>query len=213
MDVQMPEMDGYEATKEIRRREGDSHHTPVANALEGDREKALEVGMDDYLTKPVKREELKAVLERWISKADEAEATVSAAGDGSATREDSEEDPLDRSVLLGLRDLQEEGEPDILEELIELFLADVPPQLVALREAVEAGDAHSVEWIVLTLKGKCANMGAVRMEAICAELVEVGRSEDLRAAPVRVSRLEEEFGRVRAVFEEELSKNSENSWG
>jgi len=209
MDVQMPEMDGYEATAEVRRREGNGRRTPIiamtANAMQGDREKALEAGMDDYVPKPVKPEELEAVLERWVSEDREPEkkATVSAADDGSTTPNGS----VDYSKLEGLRELQEEGEPDILEELIELFLADVPPQLVALREAVEAGDAHSVERIAHTLKGTCGNMGAVRMESICAQLEERGRSEDLAAAPVRVSRLEEEFGRVRAVFEEELSKN------
>jgi two-component system, sensor histidine kinase and response regulator len=211
MDVQMPEMDGYEATAEIRRlEEGQDRRTPIiamtANAMQGDREQALEAGMDDYVPKPVKADELEAVLDRWVSKPNEAEASVLEAGDASASREDSEENPLDRSVFAGLRELQDEGEPDILNELIELFLTDVPPQLAALREAVEAGDAHSVERIAHTLKGSCGNMGAVRMEAICAELEEIGRSEDLATAPVRISKLEEEFGRVRVVFEEELSK-------
>jgi CheY-like chemotaxis protein/HPt (histidine-containing phosphotransfer) domain-containing protein len=214
MDVQMPEMDGYEATAEIRRREeGMERHIPViamsANALEGDREKALEAGMDDYVPKPVKPQELTAVLERWVSNTDEDKASVVEVGEGSATREESEKDPLDRSVLAGLRELQEEGEPDLLEERIELFLADVPPQLVALRKAAEADDAHSVERIAHTLlRGSCANMGTVGMETLCTELQEMGRSEELRAAPGLIARLEEEFRRVRAVFEEELSKNS-----
>ena len=69
-------------------------------------------------------------------------------------------------MLAGLRELQEAGAPDLLEELIELFLADVPPQLVALRKAAEADDAQSVERIAHTLKGSCANMGAVRMETL-----------------------------------------------
>ncbi|MCA1687799.1 MAG: response regulator, partial [Actinobacteria bacterium] len=153
MDVQMPEMDGYVATAEIRRREGTERHTPIiamtANAMQGDRDQALEAGMDDYIPKPVKPEELAAVLERWVPNTDEDKASVFEAGEGSVG-EDSEENPLDRSVLAGLRELQEEGEQDILNELIELFLADVPPQLVALREAVEAGDAHSVERIAHT---------------------------------------------------------------
>jgi two-component system sensor histidine kinase/response regulator len=211
MDVQMPEMDGYEATAAIREREGAAaRRTPIiamtANAMEGDREKALEAGMDDYVPKPVKPQELEAVLGRWVSKADEDKASVFEGGVGSATREDSGEDPLDRSVLAGLRELQVEGEPDLLKELIELYLADVPPQLVALRKAVEAGDAHSVERIAHTLKGSAANMGAVRMRALCTVLQEMGRSEELSAAPGLMSRLEEELGRVRAVFEEELSK-------
>jgi CheY-like chemotaxis protein len=106
MDVQMPEMDGYEATREIRRREENEkdRRTPIiamtANAMQGDRERALEEGMDDYVAKPVKLEALGAVLERWGSekREPEEEATVSAAGDGSTTREDAEEDPLDRGV-------------------------------------------------------------------------------------------------------------------
>ena len=212
MDVQMPEMDGYAATKEIRHREeGQDRRTPIiamtANAMQGDREQALEAGMDDYVSKPVTPEELEAVLERWVSKADEDKVSVFEAGDGSATREDSEEGPLDRSVLAGLRELQQEGEPDILEELIDLFLTDVLPQLVTLREAVEAGDAHSVERIAHTLKGSCGNMGAVRMEALCTELEDAVRSKDIAAAAVRISRLQEKFGHVRAVLEEVLSKN------
>jgi two-component system, sensor histidine kinase and response regulator len=220
MDVQMPEMDGYEATAEIRRREAHVKHrsitmgrpvrrTPIiamtANAMQGDRERALEAGMDDYVAKPVKPEELVAVLERWISYADEEKATVLEASDDSTAREDSAEDPLDRSVLASLCELQEEGEPNILDELIELFLTDVPPQLVDLWEAVEAGDACSVERIAHTLKGSTANMGAKRMEALCTELEQIGRSEDLVAAPALISPLKEEFGRVRTAFEEELS--------
>jgi signal transduction histidine kinase/DNA-binding response OmpR family regulator len=211
MDVQMPEMNGYEATAEIRRREGDGRHTPIiamtANALQGDRERALEAGMDDYVPKPVKPEELEAILQRWISTSDEDEAPVFEAGEGSAVGEASEKDPLDRSVLAGLSELQEEGEPDILNELIELFLTDVPPQLVALREAVDAGDAHSVERIAHTLKGSSGNMGAMGMAALCAVLQDVGASGELSRAPEVLEQLEEEFGRVRPALEAEVVRS------
>jgi len=110
-------------------------------------------------------------------------------------------------VLDGLRDLQGEGEPDIVCELIELFLADVPPQLVALREAVQSGDILSVKRIAHTLKGGSGNLGVVRMAAICAELEAIGRCETLAGAPVWISRLEEEFERVRVAFEESLTKD------
>jgi HPt (histidine-containing phosphotransfer) domain-containing protein len=71
-----------------------------------------------------------------------------------------------------------------------------------LREAAEAGESHSVERIAHTLKGSAANMGALRMKALLAELEEIGRSEELGAAPERISRVEEEFGRIRAALED-----------
>jgi two-component system, sensor histidine kinase and response regulator len=216
MDVQMPEMDGMSATREIRRREGRGsagRRTPIiamtANAMQGDREKALEAGMDDYVPKPVGREELAAVLDRWISISDEE--IVLEAGDGSDAG-DAEEDPLDRGGLADLRDLQEEGEPDLLKELMELFLADVPLQLALLRKAVEAGDVPSVERVAHTLKGSCGNMGARSMEALCAELEESARSGELGTAPGLISSLEVEFGRARSALEE-ASRNYSRSRG
>ena len=211
MDVQMPEMDGYATTAEIRRREAASgRRTPIiamtANAMQGDREKALEAGMDDYVAKPVVLETLESALGRWVVGADEASANVSEAGYGFG-EVDPEKPALDRSVLAGLRDLQEEGEPDVLHELIGLFLADVPPQLVVLREAVEVSDARSVERIAHTLKGSCGSMGTTRMAAIGAELMDAARSEDLTAAPRLLFALEEEFGRVRAALEGRVSTN------
>ena len=217
MDVQMPEMDGHEATAEIRRlEEGKDRRTPViamtANAMQGDREESLKAGMDDYLAKPVKVGELEAVLGRWVSVEEGQERSVEVALDRAVTGHgpigrDSEGEILDRGVLATLRELQEEGEPDVLGELVELFLADAPPRLDALRGAIEAGDASSVEGIAHALKGSCANLGAVSMGATCAELEEAGRAGDLSGAPARISVLEKEFGRVRVAFEEELRRS------
>jgi signal transduction histidine kinase/CheY-like chemotaxis protein len=213
MDVQMPEMDGYEATKEIRRREESEkgRHTPIiamtANAMQGDRERALEEGMDDYVSKPVKPEELGAVLERWLSRDEEEEKPVTTpaleSSDTSATLNVS----VNYSMLESLRELQEEGEPDILAELIGLFIADAPNQLKTLKEAAERGDASFIERTAHTLKGSCGSLGAVRMAAICAELEVIGRSGDLSLAPTLISQLEEEFGRVRAALEKEAPVN------
>jgi CheY-like chemotaxis protein len=207
MDVQMPEMDGYEATRETRRREeGQNRHTPIiamtANAMQGDKETALEAGMDDYIPKPVKPDELDAVLERWILRPEDA-TTASEAVDRTA----SLDDPIDRSVLAGLRELQVEGEPDIVAELAGSFLKDVPVRLTELREATEIGDGRLVEQVAHALKGSSATVGAIKMEVICAEFEEIGRSGDLTAAPERLYHLHEEFGRVGMTLEEVSPKN------
>jgi CheY-like chemotaxis protein/HPt (histidine-containing phosphotransfer) domain-containing protein len=208
MDVQMPEMDGYEATKEIRRRDGSKRHTPIiamtANAMQGDRENALDVGMDAYVSKPVKPEELGAVLERWIPQTDEGRSGSEEAAGNGAGADGGATEPLDQSVLADLRELGDQG---FLAELYELFLEDVPAQLEALRKDIEGGDAPSVERVAHTLKGSCGNIGATRMAAICAELEEAGRSGDLPCALALAARLKAELGRVRVALEEQLKSS------
>ncbi|MEJ7872137.1 MAG: response regulator, partial [Rubrobacteraceae bacterium] len=206
MDVQMPEMDGYEATAEIRRREGEALHTPIiamtANAMRGDREKALKAEMDDYVSKPVSSEKLEAVLERWVLKEaeekprrDDADPRP-AVPDGDANREDSGE-PLDRATLEGLREL---GGSELIADLGELFSSDTPPRLANLRVAVEGGDAGAVERIAHTLRGSSANIGARRMAELCEELQKAGASKDLSEASKPAERLQAEFERVRRAL-------------
>ena len=204
MDVQMPEMDGLEATREIRRREeeSDARRLPIiamtANAMQGDRETCLASGMDDYISKPVKAAELGEVLERW---------TIHESGTAGPNALPRELEPptgsLDRSVLQNLRELQQEGEPDVLVELIELFLSDTSTRLRDISEAATAGDASSLEKSAHALKGSSQNMGAKRMGALCAELQELGRSGDLTRTPELVALLTAEFERVGAELNEE----------
>jgi two-component system sensor histidine kinase/response regulator len=206
MDVHMPEMDGYEATAEIKRREeAQARRTPIiamtANAMQGDREKALETGMDDYVAKPVTARELGAVLERWISPQEPLKpGTLVTTADTDPAASNGEEAPLNEGVVVSLRELQEEGEPSILAELIKLFLEDAPNRIVALREAVHAGEGQAVERIAHTLKGSSGNMGATQMAAICSELEAVGASGDVSQAQSLLKRLEVEFGRVRGAL-------------
>ena len=195
MDVQMPEMDGYEATAEIRRREraGDISRVPIiamtANAMQGDRENALEAGMDAYVAKPVKPEELDRVLKYWISRKD----TIP---DARISDFEAEEAPVDLSVLMRLNSLQKEGETDLLAELTEMFVQDTASRLEELREAVEERDATRVGHVAHTLKGSSDSMGAMKMSWLASKL----RGAGVMEADRLVEELEEEFERVRPVL-------------
>jgi CheY-like chemotaxis protein/HPt (histidine-containing phosphotransfer) domain-containing protein len=205
MDVQMPGVDGYEATTEIRRREGPERHTPIiamtANAMEGDREKALRAGMDDYVVKPVDRERLAAVLEDWVPK-EEIAPTANKEDGVTAVAEETAE-PLDRAVVEHLRTL---GGPEMLSELSQMFHEDARSALMDLRRALQDGDAASVERIAHTLKGSSGSMGATRMSQICSELQDAGASADLVRASALSGRLEAEFENVWAVLEAEVGR-------
>jgi PAS domain S-box-containing protein len=203
MDVQMPEMDGYEATAEIRRRESgrkDGLRTPIiamtANAMHGDREKALDAGMDDYVPKPVRREDLDAVLERWVARSPsepEGEPLKDLLGEPSG-------DPLDSSILADLRELEGDGEPDLLFELAEMFASDSALRIEAMKRAIAKGEPATVKQMAHALKGSSSNMGARRMASLCERLQIASASQDLAAVPEMLDLLELEFARVRTAL-------------
>jgi CheY-like chemotaxis protein len=190
MDCQMPEMDGYAAAAEIRRREREqgvgARRTPIvamtANALKGDAEKCLAAGMDDYLPKPVTAQRLAAVLARWRPRT----------GPGAP------DEAVDACALAALRDLQGAGRPDLLAELIAVYLRDTPPRLAALHEAVARADVEALRRAAHGLKGSSSQIGAVQMARLCAELEGHVRTADLTGAAETLRRLDEAFGRVRA---------------
>jgi CheY-like chemotaxis protein/HPt (histidine-containing phosphotransfer) domain-containing protein len=200
MDCQMPEMDGFAATAEIRRREGADRHTTIiamtANALEGDDEKCFAAGMDDYLSKPVKPEALRLKLQRW-TESGESDRILSE-GNGSARQ--SRDSVIDLSQLDGLRQIQQPGAGDFISELIDLFVNEAVSQLKLLREAVAANDAPGIMRVAHCLKGSSGNMGASQMAAISEKLENKDPTKDTKALLVE---LEKEFELVRAALEAE----------
>jgi len=218
MDVQMPEMDGYEATAEIRRREADGvdergeevRRTPViamtANALQGDREKALAAGMDDYIPKPVKAEDLEAVLARWVSRSDEETREENPAMQEANGAIDSSLPVVDYGVIHELRQMQLDGEPDLLADLVEVFVDDASARLKTLREALIQADADGVAKTAHALKGSAGNLGASRMAHSAAQLEERGRSGELDGAEVLLEELQSEFERANAELSAALLK-------
>jgi CheY-like chemotaxis protein len=206
MDCQMPEMDGYEATIEIRKREGDSRHTRIiamtANALGGDRERCIETGMDDYISKPVTQETLSAVIERWTaeSRAGRQTASISGQNPGNAVS------VIDSSIIAELRGLQSATDSDFFNHLIDLFLEETPRRLAAIGTAIKGSDPGALAQQAHALKGSSAHLGAKRMAALCEILEDQGRGGSVGGASALFSGLEDEFAAVRKALE--LEKNS-----
>jgi two-component system sensor histidine kinase/response regulator len=209
MDCQMPEMDGFAATAEIRRREGAARHTTIiavtANALDGDNEKCLAAGMDDYMSKPVKAEVLRLKLERW-TKPVQAKRELSANSVLSGPAQHTRVGVIDLSQLASLRGILQPGEADFLTELIDLFLKEAKSHLNALHEAFSSNDAAEIVRLAHRLMGSSANMGATQMAALAKQLERKAPTEDKREL---LAQLENEFDLVRAALNSERKETED----
>ena len=191
MDCQMPVMDGFTATAEIRRREaaaGAARITIVAltaNAMEGDRERCLAAGMDDFLSKPFSQQQLLATLSRWLrpekiaQRAQPVEASVSVSTDPV----------IDMGVIRNIAALPR---ANLLESMIDLYLQHSPDALRALESASEQGRATDMFQAVHTLKSSTANLGGVRLAAAARECEALARQDDVAGAAAWLPRLRRE---------------------
>jgi signal transduction histidine kinase/CheY-like chemotaxis protein/HPt (histidine-containing phosphotransfer) domain-containing protein len=211
MDVQMPEMGGFEATAAIRRREpAIGRRVPIiamtAHALKGDRERCLEAGMDGYLSKPLRSSELQAVLETYVPP---LKAPCNGGpGTSHLVATLTPTAVLDPAALAELRRLRDRGEPGVFRELLRLFRADFPPALAELRRAVAEGNGARVKSSAHGLKGAAANLGARGLAALCSELEKRGREGKLDDAAALVNRLQPEYEQVCAALEAEVESTS-----
>jgi PAS domain S-box-containing protein len=204
MDCRMPGMDGYDATGVIRAAEGPGRRTPIvamtASAMLADRQRCLEVGMDDYLSKPVRLDEVADKVEQWLYgrpvlppgapvAQDGPPAVAQDAGSPAAAPASSSPGGgvLDDRVVAGLRHLG----ADFLARLVPVFVLAAPDRLTAIRTAFDAGDSETLADAAHALRGSAGNLGGLRVAELCAQI-----EQDPGGARSSLDQLEVELPRM-----------------
>jgi signal transduction histidine kinase/HPt (histidine-containing phosphotransfer) domain-containing protein len=220
MDCQMPEMDGYEASRRIRKLEASQNsvsllnnsksqkHVPIiavtAHALTADQERCLAAGMDDYLAKPFNQDQLKIVLDRWMPQAIKEKEWIPLSTASTIPESSSllprEVSPIDPKALDNIRDLQSDSEKYFFPEIIDLYLKNSSKIIESLEESINREDFSSLREIAHNLKSSSATLGAHKIAALCDQLEARSRVHSADYAKSLFSSIENEYNRVRGVL-------------
>ncbi|NJL01174.1 MAG: PAS domain S-box protein [Spirulinaceae cyanobacterium SM2_1_0] len=200
MDCLMPEMDGYEASRQIRAgAAGDRYQTiPIiamtANARPSDREQCLAAGMNDFLAKPISPATLAQMLQKWL---------INTPSHPQAEQNDAPELPVfDRETLLA----RFSGYESLVQQTCEFFVADFPREMQGLRQALVAGDATDVEYKAHGIKSAAANVCGEAMRAVAAELEQAAKAGNLAFVERRLAELDAQFEYLQAAIETWLAQ-------
>jgi CheY-like chemotaxis protein/HPt (histidine-containing phosphotransfer) domain-containing protein len=206
MDMQMPEMDGLEATRAIRRLTGISHQPRIiamtANAMQGDRERCLEAGMDGYISKPINVGELREALERSMRK-EKANGESAATAPSQAAQNGKV--VLDPATLMGFRASMGGDASEVVNTVLRLFLADAPRTVASLKQGLEGGDFKVVQRGAHTLRSNCETFGALELARLCRDLETSCRLGEEDRVAEQVTAVQIALPAVLQALEEELA--------
>jgi two-component system, sensor histidine kinase and response regulator len=194
MDVQMPEIDGLRATMILREQERDmGRHQPVvamtALAMSGDKERCIMAGMDGYLSKPIRPQELDRLLDSYLEGREQVTRSIDLPS--------AAESPVNVPELLDRID----NDRKLLAELVDLFRAELPGNLLAAQQAIDREDSGALQTTAHALRGALGNLSANRALALCSELETIGKSHKLREAQGTLERLMRELSNVSRALE------------
>lgn len=198
IDCQMPELDGYAATRQIRQAEAaHGSYTPIiamtANAVKGDRENCLAAGMDDYVSKPVSMETLKQITQKWIKHLGPALQTTAALPTKNTGS-------LNPDKIKEICSMQEPGKPDFLTELIDIYLRDSWALMEKIQRAADEDDAYVLKRAIHSLKGASSNLGATYLVQTCGEVELLLEDKKMESALPRLRDIETEYQRFRQAL-------------
>ncbi|MBI5638940.1 MAG: response regulator [Nitrospirae bacterium] len=204
MDIQMPEMDGFEATRRIREKEDDSVRSTIiamtAHALKGDRERCIEAGMDDYIAKPVDPQEMFTVIEKWLRSAKgeppRDPAISSATEPESSRKEGVQACPADMPVDMNAAMRRFDNDMDFYRDMLSKFLEMVPEQIGKLVEAVNSGDSGRIEICAHGIKGAAGNLGALRLCSLAQDMEDRAGEGDMTDMSKWTGEMQSEVARL-----------------
>jgi CheY-like chemotaxis protein/HPt (histidine-containing phosphotransfer) domain-containing protein len=211
MDCQMPVMDGYEATREIRaweQAQAAPRRIPIialtANALVGDADVCRAAGMDDHLAKPYSRKQLISLMARWLPAHLVERATADT--DPMPLSAPAAECSLDQAVLAGVRALDDEGSSAILDELIGIYLDEAPAHLANLRAAAECKDGAELSRVAHAFKSASQNVGARQLGDLCRQLERSGKAGEVADVMPQLRAIENHFQAIRPLLLAEMGQ-------
>ncbi len=218
MDCQMPVLDGYETTRKFRQMEPATRHTPVialtAYAMEGDERKCIAAGMDDYLAKPFRIDELAEKLRKWLGKGDALSRAERQGQEGEnlpglPLSGATGEGPVDLDVIREIRMLERHSGKAFFSESVAKFFGNSEEYLQGMKEAVKEGDLDALRFNAHTLKGSSGFMGAKRLSSLCLQLEKMARNGQMNGAGKVLEEAIREYERVKLVLEGLLDQGQE----